>query len=241
MSKPVIGIMGDWGKPQDSMFDFPWVSTNRAYIQGLSDSGALTVVIPFFEPQVLDFCDAIFIQGGYDIDPSLYGEKRDELCQKSDLEMDRSMINAVRAARERCLPVFGVCRGLQLVNVAFGGTLWQDLSLCPGAHRHDVYDRPYEGVHGVSFASGSVLRDIIEEDDIMVNSLHHQAARNIAEGLHVCAVSDDGVVEGLENEDGSIIAVQWHPEALIRNDDRMRRLFDFIVRKTAMIAGGLGR
>lgn len=227
MKRPLIGIMGDWFTPDKSAFDFDWVTTNMGYVDGLEKGGASALVVPRFSPEAIDCCDAILIQGGADVDPALYGQSLNPLSKGIRSEMDRTMINAVLYARSMDKPVFGICRGIQLINVALGGTLYQDVSLEAAAHKHSNYGTPYIGVHSVSIVSGTVLSRILGESELMVNSLHHQAVDAVADGLRVSAVADDKTIEALENADGSILAVQWHPEALIRNDERMKLLFEY--------------
>jgi putative glutamine amidotransferase len=134
------------------------------------------------------------------------------------------------------LPVLGVCRGLQLMNLAAGGTLYQDLAdQMPGSIKHDYF--PFEGnhrrdhlAHEVTVAAGSRIAGMLDADRVRVNSMHHQGIRDLGAGLVATATAPDGLIEGAESADGSFfVGVQWHPEALTDTDPRMRRLFDELV------------
>ncbi len=159
--------------------------------------------------------DGVLLSGGADLHPSSYGAEPDG---NGDYEPERDELELglLDAARTRNLPVLGICRGLQLMNVAAGGTLHQHVA------EHARYDvAPDAQVHEVAFEAGSLLASIYQSSgadgtapDRKVNSLHHQTVDRVGEGLNVVARSTDGTVEGLETVDGSMVAVQWHPEML---------------------------
>ena len=137
----------------------------------------------------------------------------------------------IRLAQERGLPIFGICRGLQLINVAFGGTLYQDLpSQYPEciAHAQDMSIRS-QLTHRVDILGDTLIGRLLGSEPIYVNSYHHQAVKEVAKGFHVSAKASDGVAEAIENGEGMIYAVQWHPEELVNRYERFRPLFKYLV------------
>lgn len=209
MKKPVIGILACFQAPMNSVFAFDRIFTNSAYAALVEKSGCLCSIIPSWDDEWLRICDGFLFQGGDDIDPSFYGEQRLECCGPSKLDMDRRDMEAIRAICKAGKPMLGICRGLQAVNVALGGSLYQDQGLATQT-RHDRMDKPYEGVHKVSLSGR--LASLYGKQGLEVNSLHHQIAKRISPVLEVSALSEDMQAEALEGK--GIIAVQWHPEAL---------------------------
>lgn len=173
--------------------------------------------------------DGLLLPGGWDVDPSFYGEKPDEKVGPTDPELDRTELELFRQARERELPVLGICRGQQVINVAMGGSLIQHL---------DEHDARAIGrrhlAHTIDVLPDSELARAAGEDTIPVNSLHHQAIKKLGSGLHQSARGEDGTVEGVESDDGLIVAVQCHPEELTADLPWARRLFErFVARARA--------
>lgn len=170
--------------------------------------------------------DGLVLSGGADVDPANYGAAPDEQLGPTEPERDEWELALLRAARAVGLPVLAICRGLQLVNVALGGTLRQHVELDEGVGhpQWDVSGR--EATHTVIVTPESMTADLFSAE-IGVNSLHHQVVEVVAPSLVVSAVAPDGVIEGLESDDGSILAVQWHPELLAAPDPT----FTWIVRE----------
>jgi putative glutamine amidotransferase len=143
---------------------------------------------------------------------------------------DAVELQVTRWALEADLPILAICRGVQVLNVAAGGTLWQDIATqIPGADKHDYHPNFPEDyrAHTVKTISGSRIAGIVGEDDVAVNSLHHQAIDRLGKGLHATAFAPDGIIEAIEGEGtGWVVGVQWHPEWLIGSDNRMRALFE---------------
>lgn len=217
-----------------------WVMSQR-YILTLSGAGAIPWMIPLVDDDTLrgvyEELDAVFLPGGADIDPFTYGAQPHPLCDKTDRERDRVEVSLARWAIEDSKPVLGVCRGMQLINIAAGGTLYQDLaSEMSGSIKHDYfpfseqnYARDYLA-HEVTVNEGSRLAGIVGAGAVRVNSMHHQGVRELGAGLVATAEAPDGLIEAIEGVDDSyLVAVQWHPEVLTDSDARTRRLFaDFI-------------
>jgi putative glutamine amidotransferase len=217
-----------------------WVMSQR-YILTLTAAGAIPWLIPLVDDETLrcvyEQLDAVFLPGGADIDPTTYGAEPHPLCDKTDRERDRVEVALARWALEDEKPVLGVCRGMQLINVAAGGSLYQDLAQeLPGALKHDYF--PFRGqsytrdylAHEVRVAEGSRLAQLMGAGPLRVNSMHHQGVKTLGQGLLPTAVAPDGLVEAIEGDrDAYLVAVQWHPEALTDNDPRTRAMFaDFV-------------
>ena len=164
--------------------------------------------------EILDNCDGLMLSGGTDVDPELFGEVPHTALGRVDGPRDPFEITLAREAVRRDMPVLGICRGLQVLNVAMGGTLIQDIpSDVPGAARHEAGENRVEIAHEVAIEPGSKLAELLSATRVGVNSFHHQAAKRIGDGLTVSASSPDGIVEGLEMRGRSfVVAVQWHPE-----------------------------
>lgn len=197
------------------------VRVNRAYTDAIRAAGLLPLVLPILDPAdaeaALEGMAGLVLTGGEDVSPLRYGARpHPELGEVND-ERDAFEIALVHAARARRLPTLAICRGIQILNVALGGSLVQDLpSERPGDVRHDGEWARTARVHPVRIASGSRLATAIGSEAPLVNSMHHQALATIAAGLSVVAHAPDQVVEGIEwaGEDWWMLGVQWHPEEL---------------------------
>jgi putative glutamine amidotransferase len=172
--------------------------------------------------------DGLLVPGGWDVDPPAYGEERQEETPNVDPRLDRTEIALVRAAVDGGVPVFGICRGQQVINVALGGSLRQHID------GHDMHGHPRDLLaHSIEVVPGSELSNVLSSETVMVNSLHHQSVKEVAPGLQITAQSPDGVVEGLESGDGMIVAVQCHPEELIGQQRWAMSLFRRFVDRVA--------
>jgi putative glutamine amidotransferase len=214
---------------------------NHRYFTALTYVGAAPVMIPLLDDSepalraIFDRLDGLFIAGGVDMDPSSYGGERTEHCGNTDLPRDRVEMLLARWAVEADLPMLGVCRGMQVMNVVAGGSLHQDCAdEIPTAGKHDYF--PTQGhardyiAHDVEVASGSRLAATLGEGRVGVNSMHHQAVRRLGDGLQVTAVAPDGVIEAIEDPRRAFhVGVQWHPEMLVEKDAGTRRLFEAFV------------
>jgi putative glutamine amidotransferase len=176
----------------------------------------------------------LMLTGGGDVDPALYGEAAHPTFQPSEDGRDAYEMALVRAAAEAGLPIFAICRGMQLLNVAFGGTLVQDIpSMVNGAAHHSVPEPRFALAHEVWVASGSRLSEVMAEkldgETCQVNSRHHQAVKIVAPGWEVSGTAPDGVVEAIEQPGQPFrLAVQWHPENFWRTGE-FRPLFESFI------------
>ena len=174
-------------------------------------------------------CDGLLIPGGDDVDPALYGQTKTELCGNQNPLRDRLDPALLNAFLPTGKPILGVCRGMQMLNVHLGGTLHQDIkalqTLC-----HQQLKARHKGVHAVSVTEGTLLHRIVGCSTLQVNTIHHQAADRLADGLTVCARSDDGFAEAAVLEGHPFcLAVQWHPEFMYGTDPLQKKLIDAFI------------
>lgn len=194
------------------------------YVWSLRRSGAVVRWIPLENieshlPELLE-CDGLLMPGGVDIEPARYGQSRGEKCGKSDLLRDEAEWKILEAFLPTRKPVLCICRGVQMLNVFQGGTLYQDI---PG---HSDFRSRGTGCHAVSVTPGSLLHRILGSTELTVNSLHHQAADQTGNQLSVAAVSTDGITEALELQGHPFcLGVQWHPEHLSRRFALHQKIF----------------
>ncbi len=193
------------------------------YRRAVTSAGADPVdVVP--GTKALPDVDGLLLPGGWDVDPSFYGEQRDEKVEETDPELDEMELSMFRQARERAIPVLGICRGQQVINVAMGGSLVQHLE----GHEVRALGRSHLA-HTIEVDPSSELGKAAGEHKVRVNSLHHQAIKDLAQGLQQTARGEDGTVEGVESNDGLIVAVQCHPEELTTDLPWARKLFERFV------------
>ena len=210
---------------------------NVAYASATVAAGGvpllLTPVIPPTEASAaVSAVDALILSGGADIAPARYRAEPHPRIGPVEEQRDAFELALVAAARQRGIPILAICRGAQLVNVALGGTLWQDLpSERPGAVAHDGQWARTERVHEVQVAAGSRTAGAMGTERCRVNSFHHQAVRELGSGLIATGHSDDGLIESFEGSDGTwLIGVQWHPEAFWRESGSPdQRLFNALI------------
>jgi putative glutamine amidotransferase len=180
----------------------------------------------------LPVLDGLLLPGGWDVDPSFYGEPRDVRVEETDPELDATELAMFRQAREREIPVLGICRGQQVINVAMGGTLVQHIE----DHEVRAHGRKHLA-HAIEVEPSSELARATEAQKIRVNSLHHQAIGKLAPGLHLTARGHDGTVEGIESDDRLVVALQCHPEELTSEFPWARALFKRFVERAARNRG----
>lgn len=207
------------------------------YIEAVEKAGGIPLILPPVHNRAsfpVSICQGLLFSGGGDPEPRLYGEEDHPRLGSVDRDRDYWEIYLIRRAVRQKIPVFGICRGLQIINVALGGSLYQDLPGQAGIYGHNQ-DKPAEKVsHRVWVEEGTLLYKIIKRKRIWTNSLHHQAVKVVAPGLLVSARTEDGVVEALESPGGSfLLAVQWHPERLA--SPGARKLFTAFVENAARL------
>jgi putative glutamine amidotransferase len=211
---------------------------NQSYIRAVVRAGAAPLLIPHVTSKarlraLYEVLDGLLLPGGGDVDPARYGEARHEKCGAVSPERDETELTLARWAVDDGKPLLAICRGIQVLNVALGGSLYQDIEAqAPGADRHDWnpgYPRDHLP-HPVAITPETKLAHIVVNTSLPVNSLHHQAIKEIAPGLTVTAHAPDQIIEGVEVAGHPfVVGVQWHPEELARGDVRAQRLFDAFV------------
>jgi putative glutamine amidotransferase len=233
--KPVIGVSAQTPVSMSEYFgEQRLTSLYDLYVRAITAAGGMPVVLAHGDPadaaELLERFDALVVPGGGDIDPATYGAKpASEHLYGISPEADAFEIALVGAAADRRLPLLGICRGLQVVNVSFGGSLHQHLE----NHPKDLVGRAFAGHYRTSIRPGSRLEQIVGGNEILVNSLHHQGVDRLGSGISIAATARDAVVEGIEAADPrwDMVAVQWHPECLRHR--HAAALFDWLVRAAA--------
>ena len=222
MDRPVIGLCAALERAQWSVWDQQAVLLPRSYVEAVQHAGGMAVMLPpdgasVDDPrQVLELIDGLLLAGGADIDPSCYGRQPREETAVTTPERDVFEIALARAAIERDLPVLGICRGMQLINVACGGTLEQHLPERFGHHEHRRVLGSFDGAdHDVELRAETLAMRVVGESSHATKSHHHQGVDELGEGLIVSGTSDmDELPEAIELPNRSfVLGVQWHPEA----------------------------
>lgn len=224
---PVIGIIS--GK-HDVGYVLPVYAMNSHYLEQVAAAGAVPVQIPMVAGmedgpllEQIRRCDGFLLPGGGDFDSDWYGETLLPNLSPDSMAIDRqsqeTALRFIRLAVASGKPVLGICLGMQVLNVALGGSLYQDIatqipSAVPHRNPAKVMEDRWKPAHTVRLAEDGVVRRLSGKEEISVNSFHHQAVKAIAEGLRPTAWAPDGLVEAVESGDGRVLGVQWHPENL---------------------------
>ncbi len=238
---PIIGITARPQNVPSARNEILAYLSTHTYTDSILRAGGIPVLLPpvqnSFVDAVLDRVDGVVFTGGGDIAPERYGAERDEAVRMVNHERDEFELDLVRKAYARRMPTMAICRGNQVVNVAFGGTLIQDLPSHAGAHGHDIVgEGAYEPHSSALIEDDSRIARAIGSGLHGINSIHHQAVEELGQGLRVVASAPDGTVEALEHndEDWPLISVQWHPEYLgVRDHGDSHDLFTAFVESAA--------
>lgn len=219
----------------------PIFGNNQAYVRAIERAGGAPVLIPLLEMSesvaaIRTRLDGVLLTGGGDLAPALYGEERLPECGAIEPERDAAEIDLTQWALEAGVPVLGVCRGMQLLNVVRDGTLYQDIvTQHPSSPRHDIIDQPRtHRAHSIALHPDSRLATILGARALSVNSLHHQAVKDPGTDVEIVGWSEDGIAEAMEIPGHPFaLAVQYHPEELAPTDEASRRLFAAFVEACA--------
>ena len=236
---PIIGITGTLKEDVEAVAERPlgrFIRTDLDYVEGVVGAGGAPVVLPPFGDEraaeaVVGSLDGLLLSGGSDLDPGYYGEKPDTELGPTIPERDAFEMALVGLALRRGIPILGICRGMQVLNVALGGTLYQDLPSQweGGVLKHRQVTPKWQPSHEVEVRNGSYIAEVMGLDVVKVNSYHHQGIKDLAEGLVVAGRSADGVVEAVETRDLSerwLLGVQWHAEAMRGAGPQQESLFE---------------
>ena len=233
-SAPVVAVPAYSLEPGrvSRWWDSAAVALPMQYVNAVARAGGRTVLIARADgaspEEVLEPFDALLLAGGGDVDPPRYGQEPHDAVYGVDRDRDELEASLVLAALARGVPTLCVCRGMQVANVALGGTLLQHLPDVRGLADHG---RPPEGpiLHDVAVDDGTLLRGIVGGAQVRAASHHHQGIDRLGEGLRVSGRSDDGLVESFETTEEWLVGVQWHPEETAEADPAQQSLFDALV------------
>ena len=226
--RPIIAISPLWDEEKKSMWMLP------GYLGGLEQAGATPIMLPLTDNeeelrQLADLADGFLIPGGQDVNPALYGEEPQEKTIEISPIKDSAEQTFLTFMLQQDKPVLGICRGIQLLNVRYGGTLYQDLP--NEIHQKHQMDPPYNMFcHMVNLIPDTPISEIIGRDTLEVNSIHHQAIHEVAPSMKVMAVTEQNVVEGIYDPNHKfVLGIQWHPEYLYERDKESRKIFQAFV------------
>lgn len=238
MRKPIIGITSSHEK-ENGLRNYHRTTVSIDYTKGVIEGGGIPIIIPTTNDieiikEQLKLIDGLILSGGPDINPVHYGEDFKEKIGVISPERDDNEIKILNEFLKTEKPILGICRGHQLLNIYFGGTLYQDLSYFEKEvlkHRQDLY--PELEVHSVTIEKGSILENLYGES-IRTNSFHHQAIKDLGKGFKVIARSNDGIIEGIEKIDHKFcLGIQWHPEMMVaRGNKDMVKIFKLLIEKS---------
>lgn len=218
MSKKIIGL-------SSKIIQVPNMPPHNgdivSYFKSVERAGGIPIMIPMvkdlnlLEP-IIDMLDGIVLTGGSDVHPILYGENPIQELSNVSLARDKFELKILELALEKGIPVLGICRGMQLANVYFNGSLYQDIyKELDDVLGHLSISTVFEGHHKIDIKKDSFLDEIFKGEDILVNSIHHQAIKKLGDGMEVIAKSEDGLIEGVIHNEHKFIGVQFHPEEMI--------------------------
>jgi len=239
-SPPLIGITADLSEAPQRRFSAssePTIFLPRRYNRAVEMSGGIPLLLPFTASralmrQYIDRLDGLVISGGaFDIHPSYYNEKPIKEIGAIKEERTKFELEMTQLALKRDLPLLGICGGAQAINVVLGGSLYQDIATqAPHAYQHEQGAKKEIGGHRVTIERGTKLAKILRRRTLEVNTTHHQAVKEIGNGLVVNATAEDGLIEGIESLRHSfVLGVQWHPEVLAPKHVAQRRIFSFFI------------
>lgn len=234
---PIIGITGNEmtvNRPKD-VAGFHINYSPRHFTQVVERAGGIPVIIPMTDlvssEDYIQMIDGLILAGGQDISPHLYGEEPRAVMGQTSPHRDRNEIALIEAAIKFKKPILAICRGMQLINIYFGGSLYQDLSENPDITiQHVQKSQPHVVTHSIETKEDSTLYHIFGKKT-QINSYHHQVIRKLGDHLIPTAHSSDGVIEAFESPENNIVAVQWHPELLYEDHSDSLNLFKDLIER----------
>lgn len=238
--KPIIGVTVD--KTKSDGYDYQKI--NECNLKALTDSGAIPLMLPIAEEDeliddYLKIVDGLYFSGGNDINPLIFGEDPIKEIGEIDYSRDEFEIKLFKKAAAKNMPILGICRGEQVINVASGGSLYQDIYIQrEGTKGHSPkFSSGGYAHHRVKIMKDSKIYDILKVEEINVNSFHHQAVKKLAEGFKITSVSEDGIIEAIESLNHSfLVGIQWHPEIMFERYPVFLKIFEALVNAASMKA-----
>ena len=229
--KPIIGVVS-CGYTNNRQF------VTQTYLQAIQDAGGIPVILPCTQAEesysyYVRMCDGFLFCGGDDVTPLLFGEELLTTQGRTDTQTDLFHLSLMKYVLSSHLPILAICRGMQILNIALGGTIFQDLSLRPisSLNHMQLSENREDTSHKITISSNSILYNILGTS-AYVNSFHHQSIHVLGTNLKITAIASDGVIEAIESVTSSfIIGVQWHPECMYHSFQPMQKLFLTFVEK----------
>lgn len=232
MKKPIIGIAANVIVEEQGFFPgMSRAALSYDYVESVAMAGGVPIMLPMVEEadieQQIQLLDGLLLSGGFDVDPLKYGEEPVPELGALYPELDEYQMKAAQIAVKLKKPLLGICRGLQVINSAFGGTLYQDITYATSSGlKHFQKSARHLATHTVALTEGTALAEIFGTTEVLTNSYHHQSVKVPAPGFVVNAKARDGVIEGLEKMGESfILGLQWHPEMMAAHSAEMRKVF----------------
>lgn len=233
-SKPIIGVTCSHQIHNPDRY-----YVNNAYIEAVIKAGGMPFLIPY-QPkdqifQLLNLCHGLLLPGGNDVDPNRYGQDPVNECGTIDPYCDELDLLAAGFALERDLPILAICRGLQVLNIALGGSLVQDIpSQITDPIKHKQEAPTWYATHDIAIQSASLLGNIWGNNLGKVNSFHHQSINKLGKGLRIVASASDGIVEAIESSKHTfVLGVQWHPELMVGHYPSAEHIFNQFIQAAA--------
>jgi putative glutamine amidotransferase len=233
MPRPFIGITSGTSA-LDKHATNPQDRLNQTYSRAVEAAGGVPIILPNIDAaaqELVSRLDGLLLSGGYDLAPTLFDEGVLNETVEIDEGRDRAEMPILRAALERDMPILAICRGIQTLNVALGGSLYQDIpAQIPSDIQHKQKQPRHEATHTIAIERDSRLAAAVGGAEMPVNSFHHQALKRVGEGLRVTAVAPDGVIEAVEGTDGRfLLGVQFHPEEMVGVSEQAKAIFQAFV------------
>lgn len=237
--KPIIAMTTYNSKRDENTVS----SLNMNYSNAILKNGGIPLLLPIVENCMEEYIDnllcnvdGVLFSGGADVSPIEYNEEPVRELGSCSIERDKFEILLYKKAFERKIPILGICRGLQVINVAAGGTLYQDIYTQKPTNKQHNQKQPWpDKTHKVNICADSKLYNILEEESVMTNSFHHQAAKDIADGFYVSAKAEDDIVEAIEySSDQFVLGVQWHPEGMFEKHHEFSKLFKAFIKESEL-------
>lgn len=228
---PVIGLTAQY----EHLVNRKLIQVNNTYVDAVIEGGGTPIVLPIVTDMdkidnYLDLVDGLILTGGGDVSPLYYGEEPIKEIGSICIDRDKMELELFKRAYERGIPALGICRGLQVINVALNGSIYQDIAVqLPYSIAH-VCNDVLHGFHTINILKDSILYEMFDKEKLVVNSQHHQSIKDVGENLRIAATTVDGIIESIESTNEIfVLGVQFHPEAMIYNDKNFIKIFSYFI------------